>query len=272
MKLIGTSLILICVAGTAWCAPTVRVVSYNIHHGRGLDGEVDLERIAAVIQDLQPDIVCLQEVDQGVDRTDGLDMPNELARLLDMQVVFGPNLSFQGGLYGNAILTRFPIRNYDNLPLPRQSGGEQRGCQRVEMEIEDRIVTVLNTHLGLDPAIRKQQASAILNWIAPVAHPLIVAGDLNEPPDGEAVQMLLSRFIDTFNPAEDQPSGTFNEGDGPRIDYILASPDWRSVSSRIVLDERSRVASDHLPYVAELELPRKDTTDDEWGILLIDHR
>src|SRR3954468_2494324 len=87
----------------------VRVLSYNIHHGEGVDGKLDLERIAAVINAVEPDLVALQEVDQRVARTRLIDEPADLARLTKMHVAFGANLALQGGHYGNAVLSRWPI-------------------------------------------------------------------------------------------------------------------------------------------------------------------
>src|SRR5262245_43373982 len=77
----------------------IRVLSYNIHHGRGLDDKVDLERIAEVILSVKPDLVAVQEVDQKARRTEGVDQPAELARLTKMEVVFGKNIDFEGGGY-----------------------------------------------------------------------------------------------------------------------------------------------------------------------------
>ncbi|MBN1443777.1 MAG: endonuclease/exonuclease/phosphatase family protein, partial [Planctomycetes bacterium] len=86
-----------------------RVVSYNIRHGRGMDGEVDLERTAAVLRRLEPDIVGLQEVDDRVERSGRVNQPEELGRLLDMHPAFGSFFAHQGGQYGMAVLSRHPI-------------------------------------------------------------------------------------------------------------------------------------------------------------------
>src|SRR5215510_13900586 len=75
----------------------IRVLTYNIHHGEGTDGKVDLPRIANVIKSVSPDIIALQEVDQGTARAGGIDQPAELARLTGMEVVFGRNIDYQGG-------------------------------------------------------------------------------------------------------------------------------------------------------------------------------
>src|SRR6266550_6659404 len=106
-------------ASPAIAKRTLRVMTYNIHVGVGMDKKLDLKRIADVINDQHPDLVGLQEVDRGVKRTQGIDEIAELARLTRMQFVFAHNLDYQGGQYGVAILSRFPIlttdhRKYEN--------------------------------------------------------------------------------------------------------------------------------------------------------------
>src|SRR5215510_15302563 len=93
---------------------TVRIMTYNIHVGVGMDKKLDLQRIAEVITKQQPDLVGLQEVDRGVKRTEGKDEIAELAALTRMEYAFAHNLDYQGGQYGVAILSRFPIRNIDH--------------------------------------------------------------------------------------------------------------------------------------------------------------
>src|SRR5687767_689864 len=95
----------------------IRVMSYNIHHGEGLDGKLDLERIAKLITDAKADIVGLQEVDRGSERTQKRDLPAELAKLTGMTVQFDKNIPNQGGEYGNAVLTKFPIKRAKNTHL-----------------------------------------------------------------------------------------------------------------------------------------------------------
>ena len=101
----------------------LRVMTYNIHHGEGLDGKVDLLRIAQLIQREGADIVALQEVDKGVARTARRDLPAELAALTGMTCVFSNNFPFQGGEYGNAVLTRFPVLRVANTPYPMLRAG-----------------------------------------------------------------------------------------------------------------------------------------------------
>src|SRR6187401_2798658 len=95
----------------------IRVITYNIHHGEGMDKKFGLERIAKLLMAEKPDIVALQEVDQGTKRASGVDQPAEFARLMRMWVVFGRNIPYEGGGYGTAVLTRLPIRSHASVKL-----------------------------------------------------------------------------------------------------------------------------------------------------------
>jgi endonuclease/exonuclease/phosphatase family metal-dependent hydrolase len=97
--------------------PTVRVLCYNIHYGQGNDGVYNLERLAAVIADVKPDLVALQEVDVGVKRSGRVHQAMRLGELTGMAVRYGPTQHYQGGLYGNAVLTRLPILDVAILPF-----------------------------------------------------------------------------------------------------------------------------------------------------------
>ena len=88
---------------------SLRVLTYNIHIGKGLDGKLDLERIARVIRDSKADVVALQEVDVKTRRTENVDQAAELARLTNMHVHFGKAMDHDGGAYGVAILSRFEL-------------------------------------------------------------------------------------------------------------------------------------------------------------------
>ena len=133
----------------------LRVMTYNIHHAEGLDGKVDLERIANVIRQSNADVIALQEVDKNTERTGSIDMPADLARLTGMNVAFGANLdNFQGGQYGTAILSRFPIESYENHRLKQAREGEQRGVLQAVLKIAQGQLLFTCTHLDhtRDPA------------------------------------------------------------------------------------------------------------------------
>ena len=116
-------------------APTVptilRVLTYNIHHGEGMDGRFDLPRLAGIMTSADPDLIALQEVDQGTERAGGVDQVAELGRLTGMRPVFGKAMDFQGGAYGVGVLSRKPIRRVENpsaagLGGPRTTHGADR--------------------------------------------------------------------------------------------------------------------------------------------------
>ncbi|MFO7975901.1 MAG: endonuclease/exonuclease/phosphatase family protein [Candidatus Hydrogenedentota bacterium] len=234
-------------------AATIKVFTYNIHHAEGKDGKIDLERIAHVIRAESPDVVCLQEVDRNMDRTNGLDMPTLLAAKLSMNMAFGPNLDIQGGHYGNATLTPHEIVKEENYRLPIPKNGEPRGCLRTTIAIGEQTVEVFNTHLSIIAEERKAQASRIFELLPKES--VIVAGDLNEKNTADGVQLLLRRLQDTASEMREETQTTFGEGEkARRIDYVLASMDLRVVSTHVVNTETSRLASDHLPYATVIDL------------------
>ena len=113
---------------------TLRVLTYNIHHGEGTDKVFDYRRLAKVIEDLSPDIVALQEVDNRTERASGVDQAVLLGKLCRMRHVFGQAMPYQGGRYGEAILSRFPIEKAAIHPLPYQVGQEPRAALEVLIE------------------------------------------------------------------------------------------------------------------------------------------
>ena len=233
----------------------LRVLSYNIHHARGTDGVVDLDRIAGIIRSAEPQIVALQEVDRGVERSGRLDMPAELARHCGMEVVFERNIGVQGGDYGNALLTTLPILGARNVHLPSYDEGEQRGVLVVDLEPAPGAdpIRVLATHLDHRPPDIERLASAIvLNRIAEQgpSRPMILMGDLNATPESPT----LARLDRTWDRSNDESQATIPASEPRRqIDYVLNRPDgrWRVVEVR-VLDEPT--ASDHRPILAIIEL------------------
>ena len=235
---------------------TLRVLSYNIHHGEGVDGKLDLERIARVILSVKPDLVALQEVDRNTTRTEKVDQPAVLARLTGMQVLFEQNIAFQGGSYGNAILSRYPIKSHRNHSMPQHENGEQRGALEAEIVLPGKHGTLLfwSTHLDHRPDPTERLASArLLEKIVQdkAEFPGILAGDLNSQLDGTVLPIFLRSWTNS-NGLKAQPTVPVAT---PRsqIDFVLYRPQerWR-VKSVQVLDEQ--VASDHRAILSVLEL------------------
>src|SRR5437588_5658973 len=125
----------------------IRVMTYNIHVGVGVDKKLDLPRIAAVINQQHADLVGLQEVDRGVDRTQRIDEIAELAKLTKMDYAFAFNLKYQGGQYGVAILSRYPIKSFDHRLYKNTREAERRGFIRAEVSVGRRTVNFVTTHL-----------------------------------------------------------------------------------------------------------------------------
>jgi endonuclease/exonuclease/phosphatase family metal-dependent hydrolase len=232
----------------------LRVLSYNIHHGEGVDGRLDLERIAGVIRGVEPDLVALQEVDRNAERTRRVDQPKELARLTGLTVVFERNLAFQGGDYGNAVLSRLPIRRHRNHHLPCLDAGEQRGVLEVELDLgAEESLLLFATHLDHRRADRErvQSAEAIHKLIeSRPATAAILAGDLNAAPDSEVLRIFRRSWHDTA--AEPLPTVPVAQP-ARQIDYILFRPAdrFKLLESRVLNEPQ---ASDHRPILSILEL------------------
>lgn len=237
----------------------LRVLSFNIHHAEGTDGKLDLERIAKVIRSISPDLVALQEVDRRTARSGRVDQPAELARLTNMRAVFERNIPYQGGEYGNAVLTRLPVTSHRNHLLPSHDDGEQRGALAVEAEAGEAQEPLLfiATHFDHRPKEAERLASVeLVNALArdDPDRPMLLAGDLNALPDSRTLRNLQP----LWKRVNEEPLPTFPAAEPARqIDYILVRPAnrWRVIEVR-VLDVP--IASDHRPIFAVLELLPQD--------------
>jgi endonuclease/exonuclease/phosphatase family metal-dependent hydrolase len=233
----------------------LRVMSYNIHVGVGMDKQLDLQRIADVINEQRPDLVGLQEVDRGVKRTQGIDEIAELARLTKMEFAFAHNLDYQGGQYGVAILSRFPILKTDHRMYENKREAERRGMIRTEVKVGTSTVSFVTTHLDYQYEDgRVFEAQQMLEFLKPQAGPMILVGDFNVEPTGESYQLVSKQFRDVWLETKAKEAGLSYPADKPvkRIDYILFRPK-EGVKARKAWTVNT-LASDHLPVVAELEL------------------
>jgi endonuclease/exonuclease/phosphatase family metal-dependent hydrolase len=234
---------------------TLRVMTYNIHVGVGMDKKLDLQRIADVINHEQPDLVGLQEVDRGVKRTEGKDEIAELAKLTRMDYAFAHNLDYQGGQYGVAILSRFLIQKIDHQKYENKREAERRGMIRVEVEVDGRTINFVTTHLDYQfEDGRLFEAEQMLRFLDDVKEPLIVVGDLNDEPTGSAYKLMLTKYDDAWTRSRAKGDGLSYPADKPakRIDYIFsrASDGVKAKKAWVV----NTLASDHVPVVAALQL------------------
>jgi endonuclease/exonuclease/phosphatase family metal-dependent hydrolase len=232
---------------------TFRVMTYNIHHGAGVDGKIDFQRIADLIKREQADMVALQEVDKGVQRTARRDCPAELAALTGMSCVFSNNFHFQGGDYGNAVLTRFPIKRWTNRHYQMLRPDEQRGLLQVVLDVHGRELAFLDTHIDYreDDTERLRNVTEILEAIqAYRGRPMILCGDFNDTPGSRTHQKLAPAFTDTWTAAGTGDGFTIPaEKPNKRIDFIWLSKDSALEAVKAWVPES--LASDHLPVVTE---------------------
>jgi endonuclease/exonuclease/phosphatase family metal-dependent hydrolase len=246
-------------ADAARSARTIRVITYNIHHGEGPDGRIDLARLAEVIAGAAPDLVALQEVDEGTARVGGAHQAAELGRLTRMYHAFGQTMAFQGGGYGVAVLSRWRMLSVENHPLPRTPDREPRTALTVLVSPGRDLprLAFTSTHFdsGGDVAGKNAQAAAINRMIGGADESVrILAGDLNSRDDSDVVRTLREQWLDgspTDNPGMSQWGWPWM-----RVDHVLARPlsRWRVLESRRLAGPLATTASDHLPVLVVLQI------------------
>ncbi|MEN6616749.1 MAG: endonuclease/exonuclease/phosphatase family protein [Syntrophorhabdus sp.] len=237
------------------------IMTYNVHSCIGNDGKNMPMRIAKIIAGMNPDIVALQELDVGLRRTGGVDQAQLIADELDMYFHFHPSLTIHDGRYGNAILSRFPLRIVKTGGLPSRRKEPRRGALWVEIKVSGTPIQVINTHLGLTPPRRRVQSKMLIgpDWLgsAECIPPVILCGDMNATP-GSYVHHAFSRNLtDAQNllPGKHRPRRTWpSVSPFLRVDHVFLS---KGISVRNVRTPRSmdaKMASDHLPLLVEAQL------------------
>jgi endonuclease/exonuclease/phosphatase family metal-dependent hydrolase len=245
----------------------LRAMTYNVHGCVGTDGVLDPNRIARVIAMHSPDIVALQELDVGRRRSGAIDQPRYLAEALAYGYHFTAARNCEGGTYGNAVLTRHPFEVRSEGLLPVRTG-EVRSVQWLRIETPIETIDVLNTHLGLDRRERDLQVATILSaeWLAHVerSDAVVVCGDFNAGPRSRVYRRLTEDLTDAQS-ARKKPTGTWpSRFPLVRLDHILSSGRAKATRCIVPRDALTRVASDHLPVVVDLELtPRPRESKDE---------
>lgn len=241
----------------------LRVASFNIHHGVGLDGVLDLMRIAAVVEQTGAEVVGLQEVDRHWSaRSNFVDQATWLAERLDMHLAFGANLNLDPPApgaprrqFGTAILSAHRIRATTNTLLPRPLGGEQRGLLEVQIKVRGIPVRVFNTHLQHDSQVeRLAQVERIRQVLATANESVVLLGDLNATPDTPEIAGLTDLLVDAWLTAGVGDGFTFDAATPhARIDYVMSSGNVVARTAAVLTTD----AADHLPVVADLALPGK---------------
>ncbi len=240
-----------------------RIITYNVHRCVGVDRKLDVARVAAVIAEFEPDVVCLQELDVGRARTGGVDQAHEIARRLEMTFHFNAAMQVEEELYGDAILTCRPERLIRAGALPTLKGVpglEPRGALWAAIDFDGVEVNVINTHFGLVPREQRLQAAALVgrDWLgdARCTGPVILVGDLNATAISRPYQRLASRLSDAQK-AEAIPRSlpTFPSAFPMlRIDHVFVSRAIRPTGAATPFFPLARMASDHLPLVIDFDI------------------
>jgi endonuclease/exonuclease/phosphatase family metal-dependent hydrolase len=234
---------------------TVRVATYNIHRGRGLDGRTRLERIAAVLATIDADIVALQEVVGASSLKPG--QAAELGAALGMGWVMAPTRHFRTALFGNVVLSRYPVRHHVQHDLTWQTC-EPRNVQRVDLEVGGaHVLHLYNVHLGTALLERRHQAARLAGLVHDkrVTGPKIVLGDFNEWARGLATDILAERLESVDLRQHLRRKWTY-PGFFPilHLDHIYFEGRVEVVKVTLPRNRLTLVASDHLPLVADLKI------------------
>jgi endonuclease/exonuclease/phosphatase family metal-dependent hydrolase len=217
----------------------MRVATFNLHHCKGRDGVIDLERIAEVIGRTKASLVALQELDQGMARSGGVDQPQVLQDLTGMTVRFFPTLRRGKGLFGVGLATREPVEA-ELQDLPQGPHDEPRGV--IVARWND--ICVLATHLSREAGPRLGQTRALARTAAEQTRPTLVMGDLNQ------TLPTLKPLLDLGFSCPATPEPTFGRLWRKRqIDFVLAGPGLHVTSWKALESD----ASDHLALTARVE-------------------
>jgi endonuclease/exonuclease/phosphatase family metal-dependent hydrolase len=240
-----------------------RLLTYNVHRCVGVDRRLDVGRIAAVIAEHEPDIVCLQELDVGRARTGYVDQARSIADKLAMTYHFHPAMKVEAELYGDAILTHLPERLVRSGGLPSVRGVpglEARGALWAAVEIGGATLNVLNTHLGLVPREQRLQAAALAGeqWLGhpDCVGPTLLTGDFNATSITRPYQTLARKLRDCQRALGLKPTVKTFPSSFPaiRIDHCFVSPEIEVTGVKAPFSPLARMASDHLPLIVDFEI------------------
>lgn len=237
-----------------------RLMTYNVHRCQGLDGRTSPERIAKVIADAEPDVVALQELDVERARSRRINQPKRIAELLKMEFFFHAALRMSRGEYGTAVLSRWPLTRVRSALLPTLSDRklENRGALWVSVQVGERHVQVINTHLGLARGERRLQAERLLGpeWLANPAcrEPRILCGDFNMASKGEYSCFDGVCVKACWHQAGPPPRTWPSLFPVRTLDHVFHSDGLRLEHIGTSKRGRARWASDHLPVVATFSL------------------
>jgi endonuclease/exonuclease/phosphatase family metal-dependent hydrolase len=257
--ILSTTVFMVFTCFTLWSQPgetnkVVKVMTFNILHGATTRGDFNLDLIAAVINIADPDLVALQEVDFKTSRARNYDLATELGLRTKMAPLFGKAMDYDGGAYGEGILSKYTFISTRNVPLPFSKGNEPRAALEAVIELPSGdTIAFIGTHLDhlKDPADRIAQATRIKQVFSGNKYPTLLSGDLNAVPGSEPMNILMEHWTPSYGDSAEPTIPSDNPSH--KIDYILYHPSsgWKVIDRKIICD---KIASDHCAYLVTLQL------------------
>lgn len=254
MKLRITLFLLICVGFKSLAqADTLKVMSFNILHGATTKNDFNLDTIAGVINKYKPDLVAMQEVDFKTKRAKNYDLPTEIGIRTNMASLFARAMYYDGGEYGEAVLSNLSFIASENISLPHQPNSEPRAALLTRVRTKNgNIIQFVGTHLDhlADDTDRLMQARVINDALKESKYPTLLVGDLNDGPESETLKILLNSF---YKPRISEAKQYTSPANNPKacIDHVLYNmPEkWEVIDYEIVCEN---YASDHCIVIATL--------------------
>ena len=257
---LSIGLLLLCIIVPSWSqnkvnkTKTVKVLSFNILGGRTTKGDFNLDVLAKLIMEADPDFVGMQEVDYKVNRSRKYDLATELGYRTKMAPIFARAMYYDGGEYGEGVLSKYSFLTTRNVALPFIEGQEPRAALEIVVELPSRdTIAFVGTHLAHEgnPG-REMQAKQINEVFSNNKYPTILVGDLNAKPGSGPINTLEKMWTGTYNKNNPEPT---IPSDNPKekIDYVMYYPEnrWRVIDRKVICDT---YASDHCAYLVTLEL------------------
>ena len=239
-----------------------KIMTFNIRHCSDFnaylnDGsdKIDFNVPANVINEFGADIVGLNEVYGDGIREDFTPQAEKLGKLTNKEAFFAPAIDIEGaGLYGNAFLSKYPIKEFKNIPIPdpkikdEKVYYETRCLIKAVLDLGDKDITVFVSHFGLAKSEKRNAIETVLNEIKKVETPIVLMGDFNARPDSE----FLKPFYEMFNEVDAKNNEFTFRADTPRskLDYIFLSKDIKILKTNVI----KKIASDHFALTAEVDI------------------
>lgn len=232
------------------------IVTYNINHGKGIDGLYSSIRIARTLAQYDPDLIALQDVDMGTNRVNQDLQVEIIAKHLEMFYLFGKTVNYIGGEYGNAILSKYPIISSQNSDISPHNAPEKRRLLRATVDLGFKTLKFYSTKFGImdDEIIyNSERIGKFINRMDP-GYPVIFGGDFGVKPYSLLLKDLMNTLIDLGTRFNNQSTTYPTILMSRRLDYILINKYVEPMEYLIPVDSLSTISSDHLPVVAKVRI------------------